>query len=343
MVVEPDGTLSGDNTDGFGFIAIAVRERGRLARGGGAGGGARRRRRGAGGRGGAARCRRARGASAQPDARPGARAGRRARRAGRTPWRGRSAPRRSTARRCWSTPRASACTGSRRWSSRSMPCRATALVTDVVYAPLITPLLARRAGARQPGGRRSRHAAAPGAARLSRVVRASIRWSTMICARSCWPGWPRPADDVRARPDRLDRHGQVDREPRPSAASACRCSTPMPRCIACSRRAAPRSRRSRAAFPGCVDPAGGIDRAALGGRCSAMPRRSPGWRRSCIRWCAAPSAAFSSAARRARRPLVVLDIPLLYETGGERLVDAVAVVSAPAFLQAPARAAGARA
>ena len=31
--------------------------------------------------------------------------------------------------------------------------------------------------------------------------------------------------------------------------------------------------------------------------------------------------------------LVVLDIPLLYETGGEARVDAVVVVSAPAFLQ----------
>ncbi|MBO6782879.1 MAG: dephospho-CoA kinase [Alphaproteobacteria bacterium] len=31
--------------------------------------------------------------------------------------------------------------------------------------------------------------------------------------------------------------------------------------------------------------------------------------------------------------LVVLDIPLLYETGGEERVDAVVVVSAPAFLQ----------
>jgi dephospho-CoA kinase len=31
---------------------------------------------------------------------------------------------------------------------------------------------------------------------------------------------------------------------------------------------------------------------------------------------------------------VVLDVPLLYETGGERLVDAVAVVSARAIVQA---------
>ncbi len=39
---------------------------------------------------------------------------------------------------------------------------------------------------------------------------------------------------------------------------------------------------------------------------------------------------FNSAAGRR---LVVLDIPLLFETGGDRHCDAVAVVSAPAFLQ----------
>jgi dephospho-CoA kinase len=43
--------------------------------------------------------------------------------------------------------------------------------------------------------------------------------------------------------------------------------------------------------------------------------------------------AFLRRAKAERRPLVVLDIPLLFETGGERLCDAVAVVSAPAFLQ----------
>jgi dephospho-CoA kinase len=42
---------------------------------------------------------------------------------------------------------------------------------------------------------------------------------------------------------------------------------------------------------------------------------------------------FLGRARRERQPLVVLDIPLLFETGGERDCDAVAVVSAPASLQ----------
>jgi dephospho-CoA kinase len=45
----------------------------------------------------------------------------------------------------------------------------------------------------------------------------------------------------------------------------------------------------------------------------------------------ATSTAF--LARHADAPLVVLDIPLLYETGGESRCDAVAVVSAPPEVQ----------
>jgi dephospho-CoA kinase len=43
--------------------------------------------------------------------------------------------------------------------------------------------------------------------------------------------------------------------------------------------------------------------------------------------------AFLARARMRRAPLVVLDIPLLFETGAERRCDAVAVVSAPRFVQ----------
>lgn len=42
---------------------------------------------------------------------------------------------------------------------------------------------------------------------------------------------------------------------------------------------------------------------------------------------------FLGAARRRAEPLVVLDIPLLFETGGEGRCDAVLVVTAPAAVQ----------
>jgi len=43
---------------------------------------------------------------------------------------------------------------------------------------------------------------------------------------------------------------------------------------------------------------------------------------------------FLALQRRRRAAMAVLDIPLLFETGGEKRCDAVIVVSAPAFLQA---------
>jgi dephospho-CoA kinase len=44
-------------------------------------------------------------------------------------------------------------------------------------------------------------------------------------------------------------------------------------------------------------------------------------------------ARFLAACRRRRVPVVVLDIPLLFETGGQDRCDGVIVMSAPAWLQ----------
>jgi len=88
-----------------------------------------------------------------------------------------------------------------------------------------------------------------------------------------------------------------------------------------------------AAFPGVKRKDGGIDRAKLGQRVfddAAALRRlerilHPLVRRSQER--------FLKRARARRVPLVVLDIPLLFETGGDARCDKVVVVSAPAAVQ----------
>ena len=87
-----------------------------------------------------------------------------------------------------------------------------------------------------------------------------------------------------------------------------------------------------AEFPGLVTD-GVVDRSALGQRVFADAQAladleailHPLVRRS--------EQRFLRAAAVRRVPLVVLDIPLLLETGGERAVDATLVVSAPAFIQ----------
>jgi dephospho-CoA kinase len=47
----------------------------------------------------------------------------------------------------------------------------------------------------------------------------------------------------------------------------------------------------------------------------------------------AAQARFLADAKRSGAPVAVLDVPLLFETGGDRRVDAVIVVSAPAEVQ----------
>jgi dephospho-CoA kinase len=89
-----------------------------------------------------------------------------------------------------------------------------------------------------------------------------------------------------------------------------------------------------AAFPDCVGPGGGIDRKALGRLVFDDPAALARLEALVHPMVEAAERRFLARAAGARRPLVVLDVPLLYETGRERRVDAVAVVSAPRFVQA---------
>lgn len=87
-----------------------------------------------------------------------------------------------------------------------------------------------------------------------------------------------------------------------------------------------------AAFPGVVKD-GAVDRKALGAAVFGKPddlRRLEAILHPMVR---AARATFMRRARARRDRLVVFDVPLLFETGGERDCDAVMVVSAPAFVQ----------
>ena len=88
-----------------------------------------------------------------------------------------------------------------------------------------------------------------------------------------------------------------------------------------------------AAFAGVVVE-GAVNRGTLGRRVFGDPaalRRLEAVLHPLVR---AEESVFLRTQARSRRKLVVLDIPLLLETGGDRRCDAVAVVSCPAFLQA---------
>jgi dephospho-CoA kinase len=89
----------------------------------------------------------------------------------------------------------------------------------------------------------------------------------------------------------------------------------------------------RAAFPDLALADGGIDRAALSKRAFADPaalRRLETILHPLVR---AAERKFLRLQRARRCRVVVLDIPLLFETGGEQRCDAVLVVSAPRLVQ----------
>ena len=86
-----------------------------------------------------------------------------------------------------------------------------------------------------------------------------------------------------------------------------------------------------AAFPGVVGDHGGIDRAKLSARVVGDPEALKRLEAVVHPLVGAHRATFFAQMRRA--DVVVVDVPLLFETGGERRVDAVVVVSAPEAMQ----------
>ena len=85
------------------------------------------------------------------------------------------------------------------------------------------------------------------------------------------------------------------------------------------------------AFPGTLTPEGGVDRPALREAVLGDPEKLRRLEAIVHPLVGAEARAF--LARHAAAPLVVLDIPLLFETGGQARCDAVLVVTAPPEVQ----------
>ncbi len=85
------------------------------------------------------------------------------------------------------------------------------------------------------------------------------------------------------------------------------------------------------AFPGTLAPDGSVDRGALRAAVLDDPGRLAALERIVHPLVGEVAQAF--LARHAAAPLVLLDIPLLYETGGAGRCDAVLVVTAPPAVQ----------
>ncbi len=203
---------------------------------------------------------------------------------------------------------------------------ATALVTDIVYWPLETPFLrvARARGWPPSTGSgccciRRRRGSRPGSGWRP-------RW-TPSCAPRCWRGEQRA---VPPGADRLDRHGEVHDGGGSSPKRACRSGMRTRRCTGSTRRAVAGRRR----WPGWRRAWWRVARSTAM-RCGRRWRRI----RDCSRRLSGvvhPLVAEDRAqflAAEADADLVLLDIPLLYETGAEAWLDGVLVVSAAAEVQ----------
>lgn len=87
------------------------------------------------------------------------------------------------------------------------------------------------------------------------------------------------------------------------------------------------------AFPGVIGADGGIDRAKLRHRVATNPELMKKLESIVHPIIAGANRAFLEKAEREGQDIVVLDIPLLFETGGDKRVDVIAVVTAPKDVQ----------
>jgi dephospho-CoA kinase len=87
-----------------------------------------------------------------------------------------------------------------------------------------------------------------------------------------------------------------------------------------------------AEFPGCTHD-GAVDRPKLSAQVLGNPEKLKRLEAIVHPLLAQQRAAFFETASRSGAPWVILDVPLLFETGGHRGIDAVVVVSAPTEVQ----------
>lgn len=88
-----------------------------------------------------------------------------------------------------------------------------------------------------------------------------------------------------------------------------------------------------AAFPGVLDEEGGVDRGELRDRVLGEAEAMKQLEAIVHPLVGQAKDDFMKRCRTDGAPIVVLDIPLLFETGGEKKVDYVVVVSAPPEVQ----------
>lgn len=87
-----------------------------------------------------------------------------------------------------------------------------------------------------------------------------------------------------------------------------------------------------ATFPGVVE-RGAVNRDALGARVFGDKEALRRLEEIVHPLVYVDQRRFLAQCARARKGIVVLDVPLLFESGGDRVCDRIAVVSAPAFIQ----------